>query len=156
MGLYTTSYIFYGCPITPKIDKVKDKIKNISTDEKIEKNIVSIGLEENYLKADDAVFLIVPRTKKTVYCEPDNTDIANGYIKMSELESVTKIKKGDITPTDEENELFTKYINALVKDDKKDEMNSKIGFYFAVFDWSTYCSEIEMFLNRMLPIDMEK
>jgi hypothetical protein len=138
MGFYTTTYIFYGCPITPYVEKVKDKINKISIDEKIEKDIMSIGLENNYITANDSVFLVVPRTKKTVSGQIDKNDVANGYVKMSEIESIDKIKKEDITPTEEENNIFSKYINALVREDKKEEMKSKIGFYMGEFGWSTY------------------
>lgn len=154
MGLYETGYIFYGCPITTKMDKVTEKLNNMSDDEKNAKNIMSIGMKDNYLESTDAVFLVVPRTTIKSPCQPDANDMSNGYVKMSELESGWNIKRQDITPTQEEKELFTRYINVLVRDDKKDEMNNKIGYYITVFQSSTYDNDI--FMRKLIPIDMTK
>lgn len=156
MGFYKYTVIFYGCPIATKMEKLTDKLKGISTDEKVEKGLMTIVLKENYLTLENAVFIVVPRTHKTIQGEIDNNDIANGYVKISEVESILKITKDDITPTKEENEIFTKYINKLVKDENKKEMNEKIGYYIAQIDYSTLEFPIQYYLSRLLPINMEK
>lgn len=157
MGIYTLSYVFYGCPITPSVEKLNNKLKNISEEEK---EIMSISVDKNYLRSSDAVFLIVPRTKIQVTCEIDARDVANGYVKMSDLESITTIQKADITPTADELELFSKYINVLVKDDKRNEANAKIGVYMAEFTWCTLngvsSSGSDMSLSKSLLINMDK
>jgi len=127
MGIYQNYFVLFGCPITPSKDKLVEKLQTVKD------NISSISSDDNYLIGKDAIFLVVPRTKREISCAFDANDIANGYVKMSELESIAKIKKEDLTPTEEEIELFTKYINALVKDDKKDEMNNKIKHYMVEF-----------------------
>ena len=60
-----------------------------------------------------------------------------GYVKMSELENVCKLTKNDINPSasGDESELFFKYLNALVKEDKKEE----IGYYLIEYiRWRFY------------------
>ncbi len=152
MGIYTTTYIFFGCPITVKYERLKEKLSALSADEKINKNIISIDLDTNYLIANDAVFMIVPRTKKQVHYQINNNDKANGYVKISDIE-----KEDELVPLSEEYDLFFRYIDALVKEDKKDQMKKKIGYYIAQFEFSTYdVNDMGLSLMRLLSIDMTK
>ena len=153
MGFYTSLIFLYGCPIASDNQKVVDKINKMSVDEKIDKDIMAIGIDRNYFKTRGGVFLITPSVMKTFDADIEQQDILNGYVKMSELENVGKIKREDFVPSAEELATFTKYINVLVKEEKKEEMESKIGYYVVKVAYDTYGWETS--LVKYLPVNME-
>ena len=178
MGRYTNTYIFYGCPITlggcelqrsitPHPKKLSDKIAQMSFFEKMRKNIMSIEMKENYFITDNDVFLIVPRTKMEIAYKIDLIDVANGYVKISELKTMKVVKSGnieinpaldifpmetDIIPTKKEHDTFIRYINALIRNDKKTEMYKLMGLYMVEVVGSTLDVIPTSIITKKLPI----
>lgn len=145
MGFYKKICIFYGCPLTSNVKKFREKLKNIPLME-----------ETNYFITSNAVYLVIEQTKKIMNGELERNDIENGYVKMSELEKVCKLNKNDINPSTSELELFFKYLNALVKEDKKEEMFNKIGYYLIEYNFCTLDGDFTPTTTHVLTIDMTK
>jgi len=90
--------------------------------------------------------MLFERTK-IINGELERIDIENGYVKMSELEKV---------PSAGESELFFKYLNALVKEDKKEDMFNKIGYYLIEYTFCTLDGDFTPTTTYVLTIDMTK
>jgi hypothetical protein len=136
MGIYNTLSVIYGCSLSFNVDKVKNIIKTLKINEK------------NFLFFEDHVFLIIPRINHRTALDLDQEDIENNYVKMSKIISYTKLKKEDLTPTEEELLLFTSYLKQFTT-----ITPSESKLYAVSVGFSTYeLPKIEYFMCKYLPI----
>lgn len=162
MGIYTVSQVFYGCPVASNREELKQKFKTIDftnstnlSQTESESAISTIKNEKNYVACDNRIFLIVPRTKKSVSCQIDSDDMKLGYVKMSDLNAITQIKEVDILPTADEKELFLKYIKLFTKEDEFDKLIQNAGCMIAEFELCTLDEVPNLTFKKSLLINLD-
>jgi hypothetical protein len=137
MGLYWDTQAFYGCPVSPSVQKVRDRLK-----------IKKLRKKFDCLMVDGACFVYLTRTRKTLYYKQSGLQLACARVKMSDLEECAVVhqsltgeklvKKEDFAATDEEKKSFAKMIVEFVKPENREEALVKTGYYMVETFFTTY------------------